>query len=365
MTHQHRADRSAADETAVAPLLDVRGLTKTFPVRRGVLRRVVARVRAVDGVDLRIAPGETLALVGESGSGKSTTGRLILRLIEPDSGTVHVGGTDVTALDRRALRSARSDMQLIFQDPLSSLDPLATILDAVGEPLEVHARVKGAAKVERVVELLEQVGLSSRHLYRFPAELSGGQRQRVSIARALALNPKLLVLDEPVSSLDVSTQAQVVNLLADLQQAHGLTYLLISHDLAVVRRASQRVAVMYLGRIVETGPAAEVYARPRHPYTEALLSATPVPDPREQRQRTRIVLHGDMPSPAHPPDGCHFHTRCPHVMDVCRRVDPPVVDVPGGGWVACHLHAPSAAAVPVDEPAPASRSMVSGATGAD
>jgi oligopeptide/dipeptide ABC transporter ATP-binding protein len=327
---------SLGDERAA--LLDVRGLRKEFPVHSGVLRRVVGHVRAVDGIDLAIAEGETLGLVGESGSGKSTAARLVLRLVEPSGGTVMLDGQDVTALDQKALRKARRGMQIVFQDPYSSLDPRATIAETIGEPLEVHEGLTGAARDDRVAALLEQVGLGRYALQRYPHEFSGGQRQRIAVARALALNPRLLICDEPVSALDVSTQSQVINLLKDLQDELGLTYLFIAHDLSVVRHISDRIAVMYLGRIVESGPAEEVYTRPTHPYTEALLSAIPVPDPGVQRERRRIVLQGDIPSPLSPPSGCRFHTRCPYVMDVCREVDPPAFTTVGGTTTHCHLH---------------------------
>jgi oligopeptide/dipeptide ABC transporter ATP-binding protein len=294
-------------------------------------------VRAVDGVDFHIGRSETLGLVGESGSGKSTTGRLVLRLIEPDQGLVRFEGREVTAASAQELRTLRRDMQIVFQDPYSSLDPLAPIASVVGEPFEVHGSSSRRERDERVVKLLEQVGLSATHLYRYPAEFSGGQRQRIAIARALALNPKLIVCDEPVSALDMSTQAQVINLLADLQDEFGLAYLLIAHDLAVVRHASHRIAVMYLGRIMEVGDAESLYREPKHPYTEALLSAVPVPDPRVQRTRKRIVLRGDIPSSADPPGGCRFHSRCPYAMEICAEVDPEPFPLPGG-WAACHLH---------------------------
>ncbi len=320
------------------PLVTVTGLRKEFPVRSALLRRQLGVVRAVDGVDLAIPPGQTLGLVGESGSGKSTVARLVLRLVEPTSGTVVVAGTEVTGLAKGELRDARRDMQMVFQDPYSSLDPRQTVAETIGEPLEVHRGLKGRARDERVTELLAQVGLGRFALRRYAYEFSGGQRQRIAIARALALNPRLLVLDEPVSSLDVSTQSQVINLLTDLQTRLGLTYLFIAHDLSVVRHISDRIAVMYLGRIVEAGPAEEVYTRPRHPYTEALLSAIPVPDPVFQRTRERIVLRGDVPSPMAPPSGCSFRTRCQYSMDVCADEDPPVFTAPGGTTVACHLH---------------------------
>jgi peptide/nickel transport system ATP-binding protein len=314
-----------------APLLEVSGLRKAFPARRG------SAVRAVDGIDFDIRSSETLGLVGESGSGKSTTGRLVLRLIEPDQGSVRFEGREVTAASGPELRALRRDMQIVFQDPYSSLDPLAPVASVVGEPFEVHGGSSRRDRDERVVALLEQVGLGATHLYRYPAEFSGGQRQRIAIARALALNPKLIVCDEPVSALDMSTQAQVINLLADLQDEHGLAYLLIAHDLSVVRHASHRIAVMYLGRIVEVGDAESLYREPKHPYTEALLSAVPVPDPQVQRTRKRIILHGDIPSPADPPSGCRFHTRCPYAMEICREVDPEPYPITGG-WAACHLH---------------------------
>ena len=317
--------------TGEAPLLEVSGLRKAFPARRG------PAMRAVDGIDFHILSSETLGLVGESGSGKSTTGRLVLRLIEADEGSVRFEGREVTVASAPELRALRRDMQIVFQDPYSSLDPLAPIASVVGEPFEVHGGSWRRERDERVVALLEQVGLGATHLYRYPAEFSGGQRQRIAIARALALNPKLIVCDEPVSALDMSTQAQVINLLADLQAEHGLAYLLIAHDLSVVRHASHRIAVMYLGRIVEVGDAESLYREPKHPYSEALLSAVPVPDPRVQRTRKRIVLHGDIPSPADPPGGCRFHSRCPYAMDICREVDPEPFPV-AGGWAACHLH---------------------------
>ncbi|HZQ58012.1 MAG TPA: ABC transporter ATP-binding protein [Acidimicrobiales bacterium] len=320
------------------PLLEVRGLRKEFPVTTGLLRRVRGHVHAVDGVDLTVAAGETLGLVGESGSGKSTVARLVLRLLDATGGTVTVDGVDIGQLRGRALRQARGGMQMVFQDPYSSLDPRATIAASVGEPLEIHRGLRGPARDRRVAELLDLVGIGPHLLRRYPHEFSGGQRQRIAVARALALEPRLLVCDEPVSSLDVSTQSQVINLLADLQERLGLAYLFIAHDLSVVRHLSHRIAVMYLGRIVETGPAEEVYRRPRHPYTEALLSAIPVPDPVRQRQRQRIVLRGEMPSAVAPPSGCRFRTRCPYAMEVCATQDPAPFGAGGGTTVWCHLH---------------------------
>ncbi len=324
--------------TPATPLLRVDRLAKDFPVNSGLLRRVVGHVKAVDEVSFTIAPGETLGLVGESGSGKSTTARLILRLIEPTGGTVSIDGEELTTLNSRRLQKVRRGMQIVFQDPYSSLDPRATIAETVGEPLEVHEGLKRKARDARVGDLLEQVGLGRHLIRRYPHEFSGGQRQRIAVARALALNPKLLILDEPVSSLDVSTQSQVINLLHDLQRDLGLSFLFVAHDLSVVRHISDRIAVMYLGRIVELGDAEQVYTRPTHPYTEALLSAIPVPDPVQQRQRERIVLKGDIPSPLNPPAGCRFHPRCSHAMDICREVDPPPFVTPEGTIVACHLH---------------------------
>ncbi len=332
------APSGPAPAEAVAPLLEVRGLWKAFPVHTGILRRVVGHVRAVDGVDFTIAPGETLGLVGESGSGKSTTARLVLRLIEPSGGSIALDGRELTTLPAGDLRRARRGMQIVFQDPYSSLDPRSTIADTVGEPLEVHEGLKGRARDEKVAELLDRVGLGPHVMRRYPYEFSGGQRQRIAVARALALNPRLLLCDEPVSSLDVSTQSQVINLLKDLQDQLGLSYLFIAHDLSVVRHISNRIAVMYLGRIVETGDADEISTRPAHPYTEALLSAIPVPDPRIQRERHRIVLRGDVPSPLSPPSGCRFHPRCAYAMDICRTVEPQPFTTPVGTTVACHLH---------------------------
>ncbi len=341
-------------EDAPRPVLQLDDMTKVFPIKSPFLRRVIGRVRAVDHVSLAVHAGETLGLVGESGSGKSTLGRLALRLIEPTSGRITLEGTDITDLDGSELRLVRRNIQMVFQDPYSSLDPHATIADSVGEPLHTHLGMRGKERDDRVTELLERVRLSRRYLDRYPHEFSGGQLQRIALARALALNPKVIVADEPVSSLDVSTQAQVLELLMELQSELGLTYLFISHDLSVVDRISERVAVMYLGRIVEIGRTAEVIGNPQHPYTQALLSAVPVPDP-ARANRGRIVLMGDPPSPANPPSGCRFRTRCPHVMDVCSAVDPPATLTAGGTTVYCHLHAADGAeavSVALDPPRP-------------
>ena len=317
-------------------LLRVRNLRKYFPLRPALFSRATERVHAVDDVSFEIMGGETLGLVGESGCGKSTTGRLILRLIEPTSGEVWFGERNVTALDKSALTQLRKDMQIIFQYPYASLDPRMTVASIIGEALLVHKLAVGRkARDARVVELLETVGLSAEHLRRYPHEFSGGQRQRIGIARALAVNPKLIVCDEPVSALDVSVQAQVVNLLEDLQAKFGLTYLFVAHDLSVVEHIATRVAVMYLGRIVEIAPTRALYTNPTHPYTEALLSAVPVPDPSVRRKRT--VLEGDVPSPVHPPSGCRFHTRCPLRVDSCAQNDQLLKEVSPDHWVACQV----------------------------
>ena len=322
--------------TQTAPLLSARGLTKHFAIKGGVFAREVHRIHAVDGVSFDIAAGETLGLVGESGCGKSTTGRCILRLIEPSSGEVWFQGQDVTKLDADALRGLRRDMQIIFQDPFASLNPRHTVGGIIGEALIIHGLSKTRAELDdRVVQLLETVGLQPDHRLRFPHEFSGGQRQRIGIARALAVEPKLIICDEPVSALDVSIQAQVINLLEDLQEKFGLTYLFIAHDLSVVEHISDRVAVMYLGRVVEIAPSRELYDNPRHPYTEALLSAVPIPDPLVKRKR--IVLQGDVPNPIRPPSGCRFHTRCPIAEARCSQEVPELEQSSDGHWVACHL----------------------------
>ncbi len=318
------------------PLLSVRGLKKYFPLKGGVLAREIERVHAVDDVSLDIAPGETLGLVGESGCGKSTTGRCIMRLMQPSEGTIRFEGRDVTGLAGKELRELRREMQIIFQDPFASLNPRHTVRAIVGEALIIHRLAKNRQDLEdQVVRLLELVGLGAEHLPRFAHEFSGGQRQRIGIARALAVQPKLIVCDEPVSALDVSVQAQVINLLEDLQERLGLAYLFIAHDLSVVEHISNRVAVMYLGRVVEVASARALYDNPRHPYTEALLSAVPIPDPAVKRRR--IVLQGDVPNPIRPPPGCHFHTRCPIAQEQCRRDVPALEEAETGHWVACHL----------------------------
>ena len=317
-----------------APLVQVENLTRHFAGKRGLFTWAAPPIRAVEDVSFSIAPGEVVGLVGESGSGKSTIGRTLLRLVEPTSGTVRFRGDDISKVSASALRKLRRHMQIVFQDPYASLDPRKRVEDIIGDILDIHDLAPGPQRRRaRVVELLSEVGLGSEHLARFPHQFSGGQRQRISIARALASDPDFIVADEPVSALDVSVQAQIVNLLADLRRRRGLTMLFVSHDLSVVEYLSDRVIVLYLGRIVELAPARELYARPRHPYTRALLSATPVPDP--DAKRARIVLSGELPSPANPPSGCVFHTRCPHATDICRRDAPRLEETSPGHTVAC------------------------------
>ena len=317
-------------------LLEVKDLVKYFPVKRGFFFGEGGSVKAVDGVSFFINDGETLGLVGESGCGKSTTGRLILRLLEPTAGSVAFQGKDVFAQGKKEMRALRKDMQIIFQDPYSSLNPRMTVAQIVGEGLIIHKLCAKKERRARVAELLHKVGLTPEHMNRYPHEFSGGQRQRIGIARALALHPKLIICDEPVSALDVSIQAQVINLLEDLQDDFGLTYLFIAHDLRVVEHISDRVAVMYLGQIVEVSGSEELYAKPLHPYTEALLSAVPIPDPMTKRQR--IILEGDPPSPLNPPVGCRFHTRCHKRFDRCDKEEPHLREVAPKHWVSCHLY---------------------------
>ncbi|MCX6032365.1 MAG: dipeptide ABC transporter ATP-binding protein [Chloroflexi bacterium] len=319
-------------------LLEVRGLKMWFPIFRGILQRHVADVKAVDGLNFDVYKGETLGLVGESGCGKSTTGRAILQLYRPTAGTVQFDGKDLVKMKGEELRHMRRQMQMIFQDPYASLNPRMTVGSIVSEPLEVHNIGTKAERLERVRELLKIVGLNPYFINRYPHEFSGGQRQRIGVARALAVNPSFIVCDEPISALDVSIQAQVINLLEDLQEQFGLTYLFIAHDLSVVRHISDRIAVMYLGKVVELTGRDELYRNPMHPYTQALLSAVPIPDPVVEEKRRRIILEGDVPSPVNPPVGCHFCTRCPKVMDVCKDNEPEFRDYGTGHFVACWLH---------------------------
>jgi oligopeptide/dipeptide ABC transporter ATP-binding protein len=326
----------SADPQQNGNLLELKNLKKYFPIRKGLLQREVERVHAVDDVTLTVAKGETVGLVGESGCGKSTLGRCIVRLLEPTDGDVVFQGRSIAKLGPRAMRPLRREMQMVFQDPYASLNPRKRVGSIVGDPLKIHGLGDRKERKKQVEELLETVGLSPEHYNRFPHEFSGGQRQRIGVARALALRPKLVVADEPVSALDVSIQAQMINLLEALQDDFGLTYVFIAHDLGVVRHVSDRIAVMYLGKLVELSPAEELYQRPIMPYTEALLSAVPIPDPDLSAQRERIVLEGDVPSPIHPPSGCRFHPRCRYATDICMQVEPPLADYGNGHLAACH-----------------------------
>ncbi|MHB8468525.1 MAG: ABC transporter ATP-binding protein [Gaiellaceae bacterium] len=318
------------------PLLEIKHVKKYFPIRKGILQREVARVHAVDDVSFAVREGETLGLVGESGCGKSTLGRTIVRLLEPTAGEIFFRGQAIQDLGMRRLRPLRREMQMVFQDPYASLNPRKRVGTIIGDPMKIHDLGDKKERKARVEELLETVGLSPEHFNRFPHEFSGGQRQRIGIARALALQPKLIIADEPVSALDVSIQSQMLNLLEDLQNNFDLTYIFIAHDLGVVRHVSDRIAVMYLGKLVELSPAEELYQRPIMPYTEALLSAVPIPDPDLAAKRKRIVLEGDVPSPINPPSGCRFHPRCRYATQVCSEVEPPLVDYGGGHLAACH-----------------------------
>ena len=331
-------------DAQATPLVQVQDLKMHFPIYTGIFRKHTGDVKAVDGVSFDIMAGQTLGLVGESGCGKSTVGRAMLRLYEPTAGRVVIDGDDVARMAPEALRKKRPSMQMVFQDPQASLNPRMSLAEIVSEPLDEHTGWSRDQKLERVYELMDQVGLTRRYMNRFPHEFSGGQRQRIGIARALALKPRFIVCDEPIAALDVSIQAQVVNLLEDLQEKLGLTYLFISHDLSMVRHLAQKVAVMYLGRIAELSPSKDLYARPLHPYAEALLSAVNEPDPVLAARRNRIILKGDVPSPANPPQGCNFCTRCPKVMDICKTVKPDLLEVEPGRLVACHLYPTTTAA---------------------
>jgi oligopeptide/dipeptide ABC transporter ATP-binding protein len=325
-----RDNTNSATATDGEYLLQTRNLKMHFPIKTGVFRRTTGHVKAVDGVDLRIRKGETLGLVGESGCGKSTLARMILRLLEPTEGEVFFEGENILSYNRRRMLDVRRNMQIIFQDPYASLNPRMTVGNIVAEPLKIHGVQGEGGYKKRVQELLEVVGLKPEHYNRYPHEFSGGQRQRIGVARAIALNPKLIICDEPVSALDVSVQAQVVNLLEDLQKEFDLTYVFIAHDLSVVKHISDRVAVMYLGKVVESADRRDLYSEPLHPYTNSLLSAIPVPDPRKERQRQRVVLKGDVPSPANPPSGCNFHPRCPRAHEYCKQEEP-ALEPQGGG----------------------------------
>ncbi|PMQ02276.1 MAG: peptide ABC transporter substrate-binding protein [Dictyoglomus sp. NZ13-RE01] len=321
-------------------LLEVKNLKKYFPIKRGIIfSKHVGDVKAVDDVSFYIKKGETVGLVGESGCGKSTVARVIIRLLEPTDGKIIFEGQDIASIPQEDLRKLRKDMQIIFQDPYSALNPRMTVSEIIGEPLVVHKIVKNnKEKEKRVQELLELVGLAPYHANRYPHEFSGGQRQRIGIARALALNPKFIVADEPTSALDVSVRAQIINLMQDLQKEFGLTYLFISHDLSVIRHICDRILVMYLGKLVEISNNEDLYNNPLHPYTQALLSAVPIPDPEVAQRRKRVILTGDVPSPVNPPSGCRFHPRCPYAMDICSKVEPTLKEVQPGHYTACHLY---------------------------
>ena len=318
-------------------LIEVKGLKKYFPVRKGFFGGNVQHVKAVDDVSFHIKRGETLGLVGESGCGKSTTGRTVIRLYDPTDGQIIFDGKDISKLSQKQLLPYRKKIQMIFQDPYASLNSRMTVGDIIGEPLDIHNIASGKERVERIQSLLETVGLNADHANRYPHEFSGGQRQRVGIARALAVEPEFIIADEPISALDVSIQAQVVNMLEDLQSEMGLTYLFIAHDLSMVKHISDRIGVMYLGKMVELADSDELYYRPQHPYTQALLSAVPIADPKAAKESSRIILEGDVPSPLNPPSGCRFRTRCRYAMDICAQAEPEFKDVGGGHWVACHL----------------------------